>query len=258
MPDHRDSRAAGPAPTRPGDRVFSGLATRRRDRHPGRPRRRLHLPADRGHPRARPSRREFYGPREQLLRLRRAAAVRHDPRRHHRAGRRGAARLRASRWSSATTRRKSARRPRSPTSSTCSPPCRRVVFGLWGISVLAPQLVPVYVWLDEQPRLAARSSRARPSGTGRTILTAGLVLAIMILPIITAISREVFAADPAPARGGRARPRRHPLGDDPAGGLPLRPLRHGLRRDARPRPRARRDDGRRDGALRPAAASPST
>ena len=38
----------------------------------------------------------------------------------------------------------------------------------------------------------------------------------MILPIITAISREVFAADAAPARGGRARARRDPLGDDPA------------------------------------------
>ena len=34
------------------------------------------------------------------------------------------------------------------------------------------------------------------SGTGRTILTAGLVLAIMILPIITAISREVFSQTP--------------------------------------------------------------
>ena len=32
--------------------------------------------------------------------------------------------------------------------------------------------------------------------TGRTIFTAGIVLAIMILPIITAISREVFAQTP--------------------------------------------------------------
>ena len=56
--------------------------------------------------------------------------------------------------------------------------------------------------------------------------------------------------DAAAARGGRAGPRRHPLGDDPARGLPLRPLRHGLGGDARPGPRARRDDGRGDGALR--------
>ena len=70
-----------------------------------------------------------------------------------------------------------------------------VVFGLWGISVLARQLQPGYVWLDANmgwlPFFAGPAS-----GTGRTILTAGLVLAIMILPIITAISREVFAQTP--------------------------------------------------------------
>ena len=70
-----------------------------------------------------------------------------------------------------------------------------VVFGLWGITVLARQLQPAYVWLDENmgwlPFFAGPAS-----GTGRTILTAGLVLAIMILPIITAISREVFSQTP--------------------------------------------------------------
>jgi phosphate transport system permease protein len=70
-----------------------------------------------------------------------------------------------------------------------------VVFGLWGISVLAIHLRPAYGWLDDNmgwlPFFAGPAS-----GTGRTILTAGLVLAIMILPIITAISREVFAQTP--------------------------------------------------------------
>ena len=53
-----------------------------------------------------------------------------------------------------------------------------------------------------------------------------IVLAVMILPIITAISREVFRQTPAAAHGGRAGPRRHPLGDDPDDGAPLRPQRH--------------------------------
>ncbi|MBL0749061.1 phosphate ABC transporter permease subunit PstC [Nocardioides baculatus] len=70
-----------------------------------------------------------------------------------------------------------------------------VVFGLWGISVLAPRLTPAYAWLDENagwvPFFAGPAST-----TGRTILTAGIVLAIMIIPIITAISREVFAQTP--------------------------------------------------------------
>jgi phosphate transport system permease protein len=71
-----------------------------------------------------------------------------------------------------------------------------VVFGFWGISWLAPRLVPVYGWLAEHvgwiPLFAGPASV-----TGRTMLTAGLVLAVMILPIVSAISREVFSQAPA-------------------------------------------------------------
>ena len=94
-----------------------------------------------------------------------------------------------------------------------------VVFGLWGINTLAPLMRPVYVWLNEthaaigdfisnipgvrwvlQPLFAPDSPFnlfAGPvSGTGRTVFTAALVLAVMVLPIITAISREVFLQTP--------------------------------------------------------------
>lgn len=70
-----------------------------------------------------------------------------------------------------------------------------VVYGLWGINVLAVRLIDPYAWLHEHlswlPFFAGP-----PSATGRTILTAGIVLAVMILPIITAISREIFAQTP--------------------------------------------------------------
>ncbi len=70
-----------------------------------------------------------------------------------------------------------------------------VVYGLWGINVLAVNLVDPYAWLHEHlswiPLFAGP-----PSATGRTILTAGIVLAVMIVPIITAISREIFAQTP--------------------------------------------------------------
>jgi phosphate transport system permease protein len=70
-----------------------------------------------------------------------------------------------------------------------------VVYGLWGIAFLGPQLVPVFQWLEEN--LGFIPFFAGPaSGTGRTILTAGIVLAIMALPIITAITREIFAQTP--------------------------------------------------------------
>jgi phosphate transport system permease protein len=70
-----------------------------------------------------------------------------------------------------------------------------VVYGLWGIGYLGVKLVPLYGWLHDHlgwlPLFASE-----PSPTGRTILTASIVLAIMVLPIITAISREVFAQTP--------------------------------------------------------------
>ena len=70
-----------------------------------------------------------------------------------------------------------------------------VVFGLWGIGVLAPAVQPVYSWLVDN--LGWFPLFAGPvSGTGRTILTAGLVLAVMVLPIMTAICREVFLQTP--------------------------------------------------------------
>lgn len=70
-----------------------------------------------------------------------------------------------------------------------------VVFGLWGANVLAGAIQPSFVWLEENlgwiPLFAGPAS-----GTGRTMLTAAIVLAVMILPIITAISREVFLQTP--------------------------------------------------------------
>ena len=70
-----------------------------------------------------------------------------------------------------------------------------VVYGLWGAAVLAPALQPSYTWLAEN--LSFIPFFAGPaSGTGRTILTAAIVLGVMVLPIITAVSREVFLQTP--------------------------------------------------------------
>lgn len=69
-----------------------------------------------------------------------------------------------------------------------------VVFGLWGVFWLAPKLVPLYAWLSDHLGFVPLFGPA--SITARTILTAGLVLAVMILPIVTAISREIFLQAP--------------------------------------------------------------
>lgn len=70
-----------------------------------------------------------------------------------------------------------------------------VVYGLWGIQVLAPTVQPIYQWLNEN--LGWLPFFEGPvSGTGRTILTVSFVLAIMILPIMSALAREIFLQTP--------------------------------------------------------------
>jgi phosphate transport system permease protein len=70
-----------------------------------------------------------------------------------------------------------------------------IVYGLWGIFVLGPAAVPVLKWLEE--KLGWIPFFEGPaSATGRTMLVAGLVLAVMILPIVSAVAREVFAQAP--------------------------------------------------------------
>jgi phosphate transport system permease protein len=70
-----------------------------------------------------------------------------------------------------------------------------VVYGLWGIAVLGPKLVPIYEWLTEH--LSWIPFFAGPaSPTGRTIFTASIVLALMVIPIVTAITREIFRQTP--------------------------------------------------------------
>lgn len=70
-----------------------------------------------------------------------------------------------------------------------------VVFGLWGIGVLAPAAQPIYAWLNDTLGWIPLFGGV-VTGTGRTILTASLVLAVMILPIMTAICREIFLQAP--------------------------------------------------------------
>ena len=70
-----------------------------------------------------------------------------------------------------------------------------VVYGAWGMLVLAPLMVPLYQWLHNNlgfiPLFAGD-----PSTTGRTIMTSGVVLAVMVLPIMTALCREIFLQVP--------------------------------------------------------------
>lgn len=78
-----------------------------------------------------------------------------------------------------------------------------VVFGLWGILVLAPNITDFY---DRVSRLVnpipGLTKLFDGTQTGRGFFTAGLILAIMITPIITSVTREVFATVPSNDKDG--------------------------------------------------------
>ncbi|MFB0620981.1 phosphate ABC transporter permease subunit PstC [Streptomyces sp. AGS-58] len=69
-----------------------------------------------------------------------------------------------------------------------------IVYGLWGALVLVPHMQGLYGWLDTY--LGWTGVFAWDGGAPRAMLTVGILLAIMILPIITNVSREVFRQVP--------------------------------------------------------------
>jgi phosphate transport system permease protein len=70
-----------------------------------------------------------------------------------------------------------------------------IIYGLWGIAVLGPASVGVLNWLADNLGFIPLFE-GPASSTGRTMLIAGLVLGVMILPIITAVTRSVFTQTP--------------------------------------------------------------
>jgi phosphate ABC transporter permease protein PstC len=69
-----------------------------------------------------------------------------------------------------------------------------VVYGLWGIFFLAPKLQPAEQWVAN--KLSFIPFIGGGTVTIPNYFVAGLILAIMILPIVSAISREVMATVP--------------------------------------------------------------
>ena len=68
-----------------------------------------------------------------------------------------------------------------------------VVYGLWGIKVLAPKLHGFEQFLSDKLSFLPFVGGHVP---GPNYFIAGLILAIMILPIVSAITREVMATVP--------------------------------------------------------------
>ncbi len=74
-----------------------------------------------------------------------------------------------------------------------------VIYGFWGVIVLLPLLRPVEQFLADTLGKAIPIF-AGPVGNGAGFFAAGVVLAIMILPTISAVTREVFVTVPSDVR----------------------------------------------------------
>jgi phosphate transport system permease protein len=74
-----------------------------------------------------------------------------------------------------------------------------IIYGIWGLFVFAPFLQqfvqPGLIWVFGDIPVLSSLFAGPPYGIG--VLTSGLILAIMVLPFITSISRDVFDAVPA-------------------------------------------------------------
>jgi phosphate transport system permease protein len=72
-----------------------------------------------------------------------------------------------------------------------------IVYGLWGFAFLAPHLTGLTLWLDKWfGWIPIFDYQLDNKPNNLTVFTAGIILAIMILPIISSISREVFRQVP--------------------------------------------------------------
>ncbi|MEH2156605.1 phosphate ABC transporter permease subunit PstC [Nostoc sp.] len=73
-----------------------------------------------------------------------------------------------------------------------------VIIGLWAIFVFIPVIEPLQKWLASTFKWIPLFNTEDPSGTN--MLTAGIILAIMILPTMAAITRDVLIAIPKELR----------------------------------------------------------
>ena len=78
-----------------------------------------------------------------------------------------------------------------------------VVFGLWGFLMLRPYLKDFYnAVADAVAGVPVLRSIFGPSLSGQSFMTAGLIVGIMIVPIITSIVREVLSTVPINEKNG--------------------------------------------------------
>ncbi|MEY9962773.1 phosphate transport system permease protein [Streptacidiphilus sp. MAP12-16] len=71
-----------------------------------------------------------------------------------------------------------------------------IVYGLWGALFLVPHMLGVNAWLNQYFGWTYIFKQEMPGSQPRSLFSVGIILAIMILPIVTAVTREIFLQVP--------------------------------------------------------------
>jgi phosphate transport system permease protein len=77
-----------------------------------------------------------------------------------------------------------------------------LIYGLWGRSFLGPRVVPLSKWLAHHLAFIPIFNSPHATTYSASAFIAGIVVALMIVPICTAVMREVFAAAPPGEKEG--------------------------------------------------------
>lgn len=77
-----------------------------------------------------------------------------------------------------------------------------IVFGLWGGYLVAQRWAPVQTAISDVLAWIPFLAKVEGITGGSTLFFVGLILAVMILPIITALSREIFEQTPSTHKEG--------------------------------------------------------
>jgi len=71
-----------------------------------------------------------------------------------------------------------------------------LLFGLWGFLYLSDKMIPISIWLTQNLGFIPIFSTEKNASLTGSIFIAGVVVALMVLPIITSVTREVFSQTP--------------------------------------------------------------
>ena len=81
-----------------------------------------------------------------------------------------------------------------------------IIFGLWGLLFLEPRILGFDSWLGRHlgwiPVFKFRLDTSTPANYATSTFIAGVVVSLMVIPIITSLSRQVFSQAPAGEREG--------------------------------------------------------